>query len=99
MQTAQDETQVQVTVQKDSKGTSKQDALAKARAARDAKRAAGELVRLDPVERAKLKPKSLALAIRAKCWECAGGGQDPGTRRAIAECEVRSCPLHPVRPR
>jgi hypothetical protein len=31
-------------------------------------------------------------AIRAKCVECQGGG-----RKAIANCEVLDCPLHPYR--
>lgn len=51
-----------------------------------------------PLEKAALKPKSLRLAITAKCWECAGSGQDPLTRAAIRDCSVCRCPLHPVRP-
>lgn len=54
--------------------------------------------RLNPIERARRSPRSLRAAVTAKCWECCGGGQDPGTRRAIAECSARSCPLHPHRP-
>jgi hypothetical protein len=53
---------------------------------------------LNPIERARTKPRSRALAIRAKCWDCCGGGQDPGTRRTIAECTVYHCPLHALRP-
>lgn len=56
------------------------------------------VVRLDPIERAKTKPTSLRYAIAAKCWECAGAGQDPNTRQTIAECTVHSCPLHSHRP-
>lgn len=54
--------------------------------------------RVDPIERAQRHPRSLRAAVTAKCWECCGGGHDPGTRRTIAECTVRSCPLHPHRP-
>lgn len=54
--------------------------------------------RLDPVAKAKTKPKSLRLAVTAKCWDCVGGDADPGPRQRIRECGVRRCPLHPVRP-
>jgi hypothetical protein len=54
--------------------------------------------RLDPVERAKRNPRNLRAAVTAKCWTCCGNGDDPGTRRTIAECSVRGCPPHPHRP-
>lgn len=54
--------------------------------------------RLDPIERAKRKPNSLRAAIKAKCWYCAGAGQDPGTREVIRSCTSFGCPLHPHRP-
>lgn len=54
--------------------------------------------RVTPTERARRNPRSLRAAVNAKCWDCAGGGQDAGTRRTIAECSVTHCPLHAVRP-
>ena len=33
---------------------------------------------LNPYERALQQPRSLALAIRAKCWDCEGAGADRG---------------------
>lgn len=61
-------------------------------------RAATRGERLDPLAKAKAKPASLRAAITAKCYDCAGGGQDPNTRRAVRECPVTGCPLWPVRP-
>ena len=73
--------------------------LQKAHAALAARRAAGDLTpRLDPIAKAKANPKSLRLAITAKCFECMGGGEDTGTRKLIRACTSGSCPLHPVRP-
>jgi hypothetical protein len=54
--------------------------------------------RLDPIQKAAANPKSLRLAITAKCWECMGGGLDPGTREAIRSCTSPACPLYPLRP-
>lgn len=54
--------------------------------------------RLDPIEQARRKPKSLALAIKAQCWECIGSGADPNPRRTIRECRATGCPLLPLRP-
>ncbi|GEK48942.1 hypothetical protein PRZ61_10600 [Halomonas pacifica] len=73
-------------------------ALEKARLAMAEKRAAGEVVRLDPIEKARQNPKSLRLAITAKCWECMGGGEESGARRMIRECTSAGCPLHAQRP-
>jgi hypothetical protein len=55
---------------------------------------------LDPIAKAKANPHSRTLAIRAKCWSCAGAGADGQkvTRVSIATCPVTVCPLHPVRP-
>lgn len=73
--------------------------LDKARAAMRARRAAGEeIVRLDPIEKAKRNPKSLRLAITAKCWDCVGGMADPNPRARIRDCGVSRCSLYPVRP-
>ena len=75
-------------------------ALEKARAARAAKLAAGEPIeRLDPIERAKLKPTSLRAAINGKCASCVCWvGGDPNPRERIRECPSTKCPLWPVRP-
>ena len=74
-------------------------ALEKAHEARRAAKEAGQtVVRLDPIEKAKRKPKSLRLAINAKCWDCVGGASDPGPRGRIRDCTVTKCPLHPNRP-
>lgn len=43
--------------------------LEKAHAAMKAKREAGELERLDPIEKSHRNPKSLRLAINGKCWD------------------------------
>ncbi|GEK46011.1 hypothetical protein HPA02_02940 [Bisbaumannia pacifica] len=74
------------------------EALKKARQAMADKRAAGEIARLDPIEKASQNPRSLRLAITAKCWECMGGGEESGTRRMIRECTSAGCPLHAQRP-
>lgn len=78
--------------------TGAMSALERAREKQAQLRAIGVSERLDPIERARRNPRRLRAAVTAKCWECCGGGQDPGTRRAIAECTVRSCPLHAHRP-
>jgi hypothetical protein len=54
--------------------------------------------RLTPVERARLNPTSRKLAIAAKCYDCSGGGIDPGVVERIRDCNVSGCPLRPVRP-
>lgn len=73
--------------------------LEKAHEAMRARRAAGEtIVRLDPMEKARKKPKSLRLAITAKCADCVGWHGDPGARGRIRDCNVTKCPLHNVRP-
>lgn len=74
-------------------------ALEKAQARLREMREAGDMPeRIDPLERSRRKPNSLRAAVTAKCWECMGGGEDPGTRRLITECASSSCPLHSVRP-
>lgn len=55
--------------------------------------------RLNPRDRAAKNPRSLKMAIRAKCWDCVGGDNaDPGWMRTIHECCVTRCPLHGHRP-
>lgn len=50
-------------------------------------------VQLDPMEKAKLNPKSKVLAIRAYCWDCAGGN-----RTEVTLCPSTNCPLWLHRP-
>ena len=75
------------------------DALAKARK-RKAEIIAihGNIQRLNPLEKAGKNPKSLRLAVNAKCYECEGEDADPGWRSRIKGCIIPDCPLHPVRP-
>jgi len=55
--------------------------------------------RIDPIEKARKNPKSLRLAITAKCWDCVGAGSDPNPRRAIKYCPCgEKCPLWHCRP-
>lgn len=72
---------------------SRADALERAREAVRSARASGSLRRRDPVEKLRLRPTSLRLAINAKCWDCAGG-----SRTEISRCVVTGCPLWNVRP-
>lgn len=73
--------------------------LEKARAAMAAKREAGEkLVYRDPIEKAIADPTSKTKALKAKCWECVGAGDDPGAKQTIGECTSFDCPLWPHRP-
>ena len=74
-------------------------ALEKAREAMAARRAAGEvIVRLNPIERARAKPKSRPLAIAGKCFDCVGQDSDPGWRERIRECASKTCTLVNHRP-
>ena len=75
------------------------DALTKARERRAEIIAInGTIKRLSPLEKAKMKPRSLRFAVNAKCYECEGDGADPGWRGRIKECIIPDCPLFPVRP-
>lgn len=53
----------------------------------------GVVERLDPIERAKRNPKSKALAIKAMCYDCAGG-----SKTEVTLCQVTKCPLYNHRP-
>jgi len=57
------------------------------------KRESGELEILTPIEKAKRNPKSLRLAINAKCWECSNE-----SRVEVKRCHITGCPLWAVRP-
>jgi hypothetical protein len=70
----------------------------KAQSARREKIAAGgdsAVVRLNPIERAKLNPRSKVMAIKAMCYHCVGGEQAVQTIRG---CASTGCPLHAHRP-
>jgi hypothetical protein len=54
--------------------------------------------RRTPLEKVRTNPKSLRLSVNAKCYECMGGGSDPGVVDRIAQCDTEGCPLHGVRP-
>ena len=50
-----------------------------------------------PLERAQKNPKSLRAAIDAKCFQCQGEGQDPGTWARVRECTIPDCGLYLAR--
>lgn len=62
--------------------------------------AAGEvqIVIKNPIEKALENPKSLRLAINAKCYDCEGRDADPKVKWRIGNCQCHDCPLYPVRP-
>lgn len=47
----------------------------------------------NPMSKAARKPKSLRMAINAKCFDCSGWN-----RAEVTRCVVHYCPLWPVRP-
>jgi len=68
--------------------------LQKAQRINREKRANGEkVIRLTPLEKAKQNPRSLRLALNAKCFDCTGGQVTE-----IRECPVKDCPLFNLRP-
>ena len=55
---------------------------------------AGEVQSLNPAEKARKNPRSLRLAINAKCWDCTCG-----QRAEIKHCPMETnCSLWPLRP-
>lgn len=53
-----------------------------------------------PIQRAKLQPKSLRLAINAQCYDCIYDKSDLGTWRQQTEaCPSINCPLYCHRPK
>jgi hypothetical protein len=54
---------------------------------------AGLIQNLSPLEKAKQNPKSLRLAINAKCYDCTCF-----QKREVKLCEMNDCPLWAVRP-
>ena len=55
--------------------------------------ASGEIQILSPSEKAAKNPKSLRLAINAKCWDCVCF-----QKREVTLCEMTDCSLWPLRP-
>ena len=53
-----------------------------------------EVVRLNPIQKAKENPTSLRLAIDAMCWDCMGRTNSSDD---IRNCSAKNCPLYPVR--
>ena len=75
-----------------------QSPLDKARARAAELKALGIAIqRQNPLEKAQASPKSKALAIKAKCYDCVGRDYDPGWHRRVRECPVTDCALWPVR--
>jgi CMP-N-acetylneuraminic acid synthetase len=55
---------------------------------------------ITPIQRAKLNPKSLRLAINAQCYDCIYDKSDVGTwRQQVAACPSANCPLYCQRPK
>jgi hypothetical protein len=50
----------------------------------------------NPIERSKLKPNSMRLAINAMCFDCMG--QESGWRKMVKLCSSPNCPLYKLRP-
>lgn len=70
------------------------DGLRKAREAKAARIIAGEKITFaNPTQKASKNPKSLRLAINAKCYNCSND-----QKGEVRVCPVKSCPLWPVRP-
>jgi hypothetical protein len=73
--------------------------LAAAHAARLARAEAGERIEhRNPLEKLALNPLSLRAAINAMCYQCEGEDADPGVRRRIGTCPIKTCALWAVRP-
>ena len=66
--------------------------LEKARIARQRNKELG-IKPLDPIEKSKANPKSLRLAINAKCFDCCCG-----QKTEVRQCTVESCSLWKLRP-
>ena len=52
---------------------------------------------LSPLEKAQKNPKSLRAAIDAKCFQCQGDGEDPGTWERVRTCTIPDCGLYLLR--
>jgi hypothetical protein len=55
---------------------------------------------INPIQRARLKPKSLRLAINAQCYDCIYDKADVGSwRQQVEACPSINCPLYCQRPK
>jgi hypothetical protein len=55
---------------------------------------------INPIQRARLKPKSLRLAVNAQCYDCIYDKSDAGTwRQQVEACPSINCPLYCLRPK
>jgi hypothetical protein len=55
---------------------------------------------ITPIQRAKLNPKSLRLAVNAQCYDCIYDKSDMGSwRQQVAACPSINCPLYCQRPK
>lgn len=54
-----------------------------------------EVVRMNPIERAKANPNSKVAAIKAMCYSCVGGERAVDS---IRHCTTHFCALYPHRP-
>jgi hypothetical protein len=55
---------------------------------------------ITPIQRSRLHPKSLRLAINAQCYDCIYDKSDAGTwRQQVEACPSINCPLYCQRPK
>jgi CMP-N-acetylneuraminic acid synthetase len=55
---------------------------------------------ITPIQRARLHPKSLRLAVNAQCYDCIYDKSDAGTwRQQVEACPSINCPLYCQRPK
>jgi hypothetical protein len=55
---------------------------------------------ITPIQRSRLQPNSLRLAINAQCYDCIYDKSDVGTwRQQVAACPSINCPLYCQRPK
>jgi len=54
---------------------------------------AGNIKRLNPLEKSQQNPRSYKMAITAKCYDCCGF-----MKVEVTKCTATDCPLHNLRP-
>lgn len=54
--------------------------------------------KLSPIDKARLNPNSLRMALNANCYQCMGEDADPGWQKRVGECYLDNCVLWPHRP-
>lgn len=75
-------------------GNTNLEALKQGRAEYQKKVAAGEIERLDPLQRSKKNPNSLRAAINANCYDC-NGKENWHVRTKF--CNIFKCPFWHIR--